>query len=446
MKLFGFGRKKEEIEDSGSPEQESGEQEAEAEPEKRSGRKGKGRAAGSVERAAANIEKISAKVEALSELRRTDAELFSRISEQIGELRNLILDKEAEIKEIGAKAVKAAETIEELQPENLLAEARKSETRYQVLEAKIEAANALYNRAMEELKAVRKRLAMFHGVEELMKLNEETSSNLANIKRIEANIESYANKSGNIYAQFQKQAGELVRYRDAAAARDNEFKGVKNAVEELKVKAQSALIGQEDLNKLRADLRNELNKKFDGVEKNIKRQREGTAAVSSSKIEKELEDMKKRLETYSIQKKPSEQLVVDTLREARERLARREEDVRGIRAELSSLKERVHETSLEIQKGRGRGRNEQPEQEEVPGMENETAADFQDGLSQLQKAIREGNPHIAITLYNQLRESYVHVARSSLPDGRKHALRRSLLDMHKTLSSLVSAQQTFRKR
>ena len=103
---------------------------------------------------AAKVEKLAAKVEAFSELRKIDSERLTRVSEGIGELRNLILNKEAEMKEIGVKAVKAAETIEELQPENMLSEVRKSEAKYQVLEAKIEAANALYNRVMEELKEI----------------------------------------------------------------------------------------------------------------------------------------------------------------------------------------------------------------------------------------------------------------------------------------------------
>ncbi len=462
MRLFGFGRKKEEPENSGLPEQESSEQEEENQDEdqgkqekgKRRKRSGGGGSAGGIDvsatRAAANIERLTAKVEALSELRKTDAERSSRISEQIGELRNLILDKEAEIKEIGIKAVKAAETVEELQPENILSEVRKSGAKYQVLEAKIEAANALYSKVMEELKELRKKLAIFQGVDEIIKLNEETGSNLANIKRVEANIENQASKIGNIFVQFQKQAGELFRYRDAAAALDNEFKGIEKSVEELKVKAKFALITQEDLNSLRAQLRNEINKRLEGLEKTIPAGGR-TSPSQTSRFEKDLDELKTDVAAYTTQKKFSEQLVIDTLKEAREQLAKRDEETKGMRAELNSLKEEIYETALELRKeGKYKNKEEnhaqpkkqgQPWQEEVPGIENETAADFQESLLQLQQAIREGNMHAAITLYNRLRESYVQVVRSSLSESKKYSLRSQLLGMHKGLSNLISAKK-----
>lgn len=440
MKLFGkrlFGKEEEAAEeDEGDPEPV---EEAEAD-EKRTRKKGKGGAA-------ANIERLAAKVEALSELRKTDTERFSRISEQIGEFRNLILEKEEDIKELGIKATKAAEMVGELQPESILSEVRKSEAKYQVLEAKIEAANALYNKVMEELKEVRKRLALFQGTEELIKLNQETTSNLANIKHIEANIEGQANKIGNIYAQFQKQSNELIKYRDAAAAFANEFKGVKNSVEELKVKAQAALVGQEDLNNLRAQLRNEFNKKLELLGKTgiVQPQRGDLTKAATPQFEKDLNELKKQLAIYAAQKKFSEQLVIDTLKEARERLEKKDYDMKALRAEISSYKEKLYETVLAAQ-GAGEkeksakkgGSAQEGDPTGIPSLEKETIADFEEKAGMLRDAVKRQNAHAAITLYNQLRESYVQAARIGLAEGRIYAMRSKLLDLHKELSALIN--------
>lgn len=358
MKLFGFGREKEVPEDSEPSEEEGEGQEEEGEvkrgkgkPRKRSGRESRS-GEGAAERAAANVERLAAKVEALFELRKTDAERFPRISEQIGELRNLILDKEAQIKEVEAKAVKAAETIEELRPENIISEVRKSEAKYQALEARIEATTALYNKVMVEFKALRKKLAMFHGVDELVKLNEETGSNLANIKRTEASIESQANKIGNVYTQFQKRTGELARYKDAAASLQEDFNSIKDSVEELKAKAQSALVSQEDLNGLRAQLRSELNKGIGGLGKTITELAAGrVTAESASKVEKELRELKVQLASYASQKKASERLIVDTLNAARKRLAEGEKAIRSLVARLKGFKERLYKMPASVAKG-----------------------------------------------------------------------------------------------
>lgn len=522
MKLFGkklFGKEKEEEEqqetEASGENEEDPEAAEEAEPQKRAGRKGKGRATGIGERAAANVEKIAAKVEALSELRRADAERFSRISEQIGELRNLILEKEEEIKELGTKATKAAEMVGELQPEKILSEIRKGTTKYEMLEAKIEGTNTLYQEIIEEVKRMRNKLAMFRGTEELMKLNEETAKNLASIKRTEANIESQANKTGNIYVQFQKQANELVKYRDAAAALADEFRNIKKSVEEVKAKAQSALVDQKDLDRLREELLKSisavqgapksaglppsgsqksdrlilglLNETRRRLEKKDEEARamKGELAKSQNAIAALQEEMRKlarsfnseinsirtrldkanvnniskmenQLAAYAMQKKFSEQFVVDTLKEVRERLAKRDEETRSTRAELNSLKERLYETVLELQnegKDESKGekhaqpkkqdkKQEQPEQEDVPGMENETVADFESRIEELRQAIQKKNTHTAIVLYNGLRESYVKAAKSGIPESKKYALRSQLLDMHTELSSFINTVTT----
>ncbi len=383
LKLFGFGRKKEEEEAEAREE----EPQPEEKPKSRSNE--------------ANVERLSAKIEALSELRKADAERFSRISEQIGELRNLILEKEKEITELGVKATKAAELVGELQPENILAEIRKSTTKYDVLEAKIEAANVLYQKVLDELKEVRKRLAMFNGTEELMKLNEGTKNNLTGIQHIEANIESQANKVGNVYVQFQKQANELIRYHDAVAAMQEEFKKLKNAVNEVKLKAQSTLVDQKDLE----DVKKELHKRIELA------------------IEKPAE------------KKLSEQLILETLKEVKQRIERKEQETKNLKSELSGYNEKLYGAILAQ---RSHNKNERSEAD-VPSIENETLADFKSKVAELKEAINRGNTHMAIILYNQIRESYVQVSKSSLPDEKKYSLRNQLLEMHSSLSQLAHA-------
>lgn len=333
MKLFGFGRKGEEPEDSELPGQESSEQEQE-EQDENEGKKERGKrqkrgsgsrrsGEGATERAAANVERLAAKVEALSELRKTDSERFSRISEQIGELRNLILDKEAEIRGIGERAEKAAEMVGELQPESILSEVKKSTTKYELLEAKIEAANSLYRKVVEELKGLRKRLALFQGAEELVKLNQETSDNLANMRRIQAGIEGQANKMGNVYAQFGKQSGEIVKYRDAAAALADEFRNIKTSVEEIKAKAQTALVDQKDLDRLREDLRKELSRRVETAR--------GASALPAGQAK-------------------SDQLVLGVLNDARQRLEKKDEEARALKDELAKSQNAIASTREELKK------------------------------------------------------------------------------------------------
>ena len=386
LRLFNIGRKKEEEElaaDDGT--EQPGEEGAEPEKQRKRGSR-------SSDAKMANFEKLAAKLEALSELRRADSERLSRISEQIGEFRNLILEKEEEIKEVGIKATKAAETVEELKPESILAEARKGTAKYDVLEAKIEAGNALYQKLVEELKEIRKKMAEFHGMEDLMKLNEETSSNLANIKRMEANIESHANKVGNVYVQFQKQANELIRYHDAVSAMEEEFKKLKNDVEEVKMKAQSALIDQSDLDRLKSELNGRI-------------EQAGNAS---------LESLQNRISGYLAQKKAAEQATDETVRKLRQELESKEKELRSLKSKAGT-------------------RN----------AENGSAlADFEVEVEELKRAISSRNVNSAITLYNLVRSSYTQLAtRGDVSEEVKALLRNQLLDHYRALSWLVKEEQ-----
>ncbi len=240
-----FGRKKEDFEEAAEPPEET------EVPEKKQGSK-------SSYKLSAQVEKLKAKVDALGELRKADAERFTRISEQIGEMHNLILEKEKAIEEVNAKAVKAADLVAELRPESILAELRKASVKYEGFDAKIEAINSLYRKVLEELKSIRDRLSVFSGTEELVKLNRETAENLARIRKSDANIERNANKAGNVFIQLQKQFADFSKFREWFEGAEAELNKIKEEFDAVKLKADSRLVGHRDLEELRTEFQKEV--------------------------------------------------------------------------------------------------------------------------------------------------------------------------------------------
>ena len=67
-----------------------------------------------------SVDRLRVKVEALDEIRKSYSERFAKLSEQIGELRSMIVDNEKEIQEINAKASRASDLVAEIKPEKLL--------------------------------------------------------------------------------------------------------------------------------------------------------------------------------------------------------------------------------------------------------------------------------------------------------------------------------------
>jgi len=186
-----FKRKKEE---------EKEEQEKKAEEKKASGEKEEKINLSSV---LADIDRIKASIEALNEVRKSFTERFGRISEQIGELRSMILDRDRTIKEIELKAIKAHDLVESVQPDKIMAEYQKQNIKIEALKSNIEGNESIMDRIMEELKETKRKISFFGSVEEIIKLSEEIKKDLIEIKKIESKTSINADKVETLYMELK---------------------------------------------------------------------------------------------------------------------------------------------------------------------------------------------------------------------------------------------------
>ena len=191
------------------------------------------------------IEKLKGGAEAFKEVRSSFSERFTRISEQIGELRSMILERDRTIQEVELKAVKSSDLVSSVQPEKLMTEVQKQEVKIEALKANLEGNESIMNRIMEELRETRKKVEFFRGVEEVIKLSEEVKSELIEIKKVEGRINTQTDKVQTIYAEMRTRIQDLDAFKaqtmDAKAsieqnAKDVEF--VKNKITNLAEKSE----------------------------------------------------------------------------------------------------------------------------------------------------------------------------------------------------------------
>ena len=155
------------------------------------------------------IEKLNASVEAFAEVRKSFGERFNRVSEQIGELRAMILDRDKSIQNIELKAIKASDLVETVQPEKIMTDVQKQEAKIEALKANLEGNESIMGRVMDELKEVKKKVEFFRGVEEIVKLSEETKSELIEIKKNKSKIAINTDKVETIYAEIRKKFQQI---------------------------------------------------------------------------------------------------------------------------------------------------------------------------------------------------------------------------------------------
>jgi len=171
------------------------------------------------------ITKIKASVEALGEVRKSFTERFSRTSEQIGELRSMILERDKSIQEIELKAVKAYDLVESVHPEKISTMVQKEGAKIEALKANLEGNEAIMSRVMEELKDTRRKIEFFRGIEEIIKLSEEVKKELIEIKKVESKVNINTDKVETIYAEMRKKFQDIDAF-------DSEMKEMKVAVEQ----------------------------------------------------------------------------------------------------------------------------------------------------------------------------------------------------------------------
>lgn len=193
-----FGKKKESDEEDEMMEEESEEEKKEDKPTS------SGSSDASVASLSVQVEKIGASVEAFAEVRKSFTERFNRTSEQIGELRAMILDRDKSIQEIELKAIKAHDLVETVQPEKMMTQIQKQEAKIEALKANLEGNESIMSRIMDELKDVKKKVEFFRGIEEIVKLSEETKADLIEIKKVESRIALNTDKVDTIYSEMRK--------------------------------------------------------------------------------------------------------------------------------------------------------------------------------------------------------------------------------------------------
>ncbi len=205
----------------------------------------------------AEIEKLGTQISALREVLQAQQERFERQSEEIGELRSALAEREKHKREIEAKAMKASDLVEEGQPENLMSEQKKTEAKIDAIKAKIESGDAISNSIIEELKKLKGAVSVFRGIEEVIKLNKEIQNELKDAKKVGATVEKHADRVEAIYSSFESNFELFEKIKE-------EIKNVSDACAPLKKDVEKNAVAIKDIPKkdefyaLKADVRKTL--------------------------------------------------------------------------------------------------------------------------------------------------------------------------------------------
>lgn len=194
------------------------------------------------------VTKIQAQMEGFNEFRKITNERFTSNSEQMGEVKGMVVETNKAVSKIEAAATRAIDLVEAVKPDQLMIEVRKQDSKAESLKANIESNEMMMKDIMRELKEMRQRMDFYKGVEQVAKMNEEIKQELIQIKKIEGVIDRHSNKIETIFLEVEKKFTEFDKYGDVAKELQKSASKIQEDVDKLRVRIEDKADKKELLN------------------------------------------------------------------------------------------------------------------------------------------------------------------------------------------------------
>lgn len=183
----------------------------------------------------AELTKLKSSVEALNEVRKANAEQFTRTSEQIGELRGALMDTNKAVGVIEVASSKAIDMVNSVQPDKLMIDVRKIDGKVEALRANLEANETIMKDIMREMKEMRSMMSLYKGVDQVVKMNNEIKQELMDIKKTEGLVGKHADRVETIFVEVEKKFYDFEKFNEAVKELDRAFKKINTDFDKMRV-------------------------------------------------------------------------------------------------------------------------------------------------------------------------------------------------------------------
>jgi chromosome segregation ATPase len=276
------------------------------------------------------LEKLKGKMEIFESFRPQINERISGLSEEIGDLRRMILDAEQNQTELitGFENVKAL--VEGTEPEKMLKRVEELAGRLELIGARAEKNEKLFSSINEEVKRNRELMSKVKGLENLVDLSKRIEEKAGKIKSSEVYTERLAAKVENIFSDLSEKLLEMKEKLATVDKLDTLSKDLLKEIDKVNLKFDEQVVSKNDLENLKSSVENKLKSIQSGIPDEIEKKIEEFASSLKS-VEKNIvankmtiENIDKKVEgivqqTKSLEELESEREKIITLLERAER-------------------------------------------------------------------------------------------------------------------------------
>jgi DNA repair exonuclease SbcCD ATPase subunit len=202
-------------------------------------------------------EKLEAKLETINANITGTQDRISRLSEEIGELRAMIIEREKKFTDIETEFEKIKGEVSVIRPQTISKNIESFETRLTKIDAQIEKNGLFITKLSEEIKEFRTRLKSIQSLENVAEVMKKVQEKAADVEQSKRHATRMAAKAEKMFLELDKRLPELEKSMDRIAQMEEVNKDLIKITDELSIKLKTA-IHREDLEKVDLEIADRL--------------------------------------------------------------------------------------------------------------------------------------------------------------------------------------------
>jgi len=201
-----------------------------------------------------DMEKLKAVVETVKEGRNILDEKVQRVTENMGELRSIIYQREATTKDQEIKVGKLLDSVSHVDPEKIIMELKRRDKEISDQGMRIEKISSMMGALNETMSRMKKVLVNIGSLENVIKVSQTVTDNLQAIEALKGNIEKSADRVQSIYVELSERMEEFLLYRTKQDRMEDLVNELMRSVDDMNTKL-SRFITRDDLDAFRQTLK-----------------------------------------------------------------------------------------------------------------------------------------------------------------------------------------------
>jgi hypothetical protein len=199
------------------------------------------------------IEKIKVMVDTIRESGKVTDESVRGLSESIGEIRSMVFQADAELKEVALKMERTEDEINEIKPQEIQKKFREFNETFEKHQLELEKLNKKAEDSGEKINKVLEMLKSIGGIENLINVNQEVQKKLGDINEAMKYIERIGAKTEKMFIDLNRGLQDLIVIKARQEDFNESLKDIVKNIDTLNIKFEG-YITKKDLDSFKEDM------------------------------------------------------------------------------------------------------------------------------------------------------------------------------------------------